>query len=694
MRVNIQSEGVTSREKGRGPLQHSRLSRLLRNERALRVVLLGCFVLAVFGVFTRRLWQFQFVQGQEYRQEAEDQSTALITTSTSRGIIYDRSGEQLVRNVPSFYVSVVPEYLPDDTEAAEDVLIRLAVLLDMPYVAEERGSDGLREVVLSQLAHWLADFSYEENPAEALRLGLDAIQNVAPHRPIVIQRNVEREKALLVAQETSNLPGVSVEVESVRDYPYGPLLSQLLGYLLPIPEEREQAYRDQGYDPATDRVGIAGVEATYEESLRGQKGQQVVEEDVLGRVLRVVEERAAPVPGDNVFLTIDLDLQRAAEEALKQGLGEAVSPRGVAIAMDPQTGEVLAMVSLPTYNNNVFVQGVSQEDWERWQDPHRPLINHAVSDAVPPGSVFKIVVASGALQEGIVTPHTQLHCPGTIVVPNKYYPNDPGRAQPFYCWNKAGHGALDIVGGLAQSCDVFFYKMGGGFEETDFDGLGVERIAEYSRLFGLGEPTGVDLPAESSGLVPTADWKRLTIGESWSTGDTYNLSIGQGYLEVTPLQMLNAVNVVANGGTLYRPQIVHHTSEAEGETRQAFEPDILHTVPISREHLSVVQQGMEQVVADGTATRNGQIEGLRIGGKTGTAQFCDDIMCGVGFEQPEHAWFTAFAPVEKPEISVIVYLYNGGEGSTMAVPVVRDILAYYFGANEEGETSSAAVDSP
>jgi penicillin-binding protein 2 len=356
--------------------------------------------------------------------------------------------------------------------------------------------------------------------------------------------------------------------------------------------------------------------------------------------------------------------------------------------MNPQTGEILSMVSLPTYDNNIFVQGVSQEDWERWQDPHRPLINHAVSDAVPPGSVFKVVVAAAVLEEGIAAPGTQLHCPGRIVVPNKYYPNDPGHAQPFYCWNHAGHGAVDIVDGLAHSCDVYFYKVGGGFEETDFNGLGVERIADYSRLFGLGKPTGVELPVESAGLVPGSDWKRHTIGESWSTGDTYNLSIGQGYLEVTPLQMLNAVNAVANGGTLYRPRIVHHVSDPDGEMREPFEPEVVRKVPVSEEHLSLVREGMEGVVSYGTAARRGQIEGLRIAGKTGTAQFCDDIMCGVGFEQPEHAWYAAFAPLEDPELSVIVYLYNGGEGSVAAVPVAREIMAHYFGAVEEDEPSS------
>ncbi len=685
MRVNIQSEGITS-QRGRSSSRQTDLSRLLTTDGVLRVLLFGVLILSVFGLFTRRLWYLQFVQGQSYQEEAREQSTEPKTVPAPRGIIYDRSGERLVRNVPSFYVTVVPAYLPDDPEAAEDVFIRLAELLDMPYAAADDEEEGLQEIVLSQLAAWLVDFSYEEAPGEALRQGLDDIQSVAPYRLIFIERNIERDKALLVAQETTNLPGVSVDVESVRDYPYGQLLSQVLGYLLPVPDEED--YRDDGYDPATDRMGSAGVEATYEEVLRGQKGEQVVETDVLGRVLRVVEERTSPVPGENVILTLDLDLQEATQEALEQGLGEAVSPRGVAVAMDPQTGQILSMVSLPTYDNNVFVEGVSDSDLERWDDVHRPLFNHAIQVAVPPGSVFKTVVAAAGLQEGVVTANTQLNCPGRIIIPNRYYPNDPGYAQPFYCWNRAGHGPLDIIGGIANSCNIYFYKVGGGFEETDFDGLGVDRIAKYARLFGLGERTGVELSFESPGSVPTADWKRHTYQESWSTGDTYNLSIGQGFLEVTPLQMLNAVNVIANGGTLYGPQIVHHVTDAEGATTQPFEPEVIRDVPVNDEYLALVREGMEGAVAYGTAAKRGQIEGVRIGGKTGTAHFCDDIMCGVGYEQPEHAWFTAFAPMEDPEISVIVFLYNGGEGSVTAVPVARSILAEYFGVVEADEDAS------
>ena len=685
MRVNIQSEGITSQRSRRSSRQTD-LSRLLTREGVLRVSMLGILILAIFGVFTRRLWYLQFMEGHSYQEAARAQSTEPVTVPASRGIIYDRNGERLVRNVPSFYVTVLPADLPDDPEAAEDIFIRLAALLDMPYISEDPEEEGVRDSVLAQLDQWLVDFSYEEAPSEALRQGLDDIQTVAPHRPIFTKGNVEREKALLIAQEAISLPGVSVDVESVRDYPYGRLVSQILGYLLPVPDEQD--YRDDGYDPATDRMGSAGVEATYEEVLRGQKGEQVVETDVLGRVLRVVEERTSPVPGENVILTLDLDLQEATQEALEQGLGEAVSPRGVAVAMNPQTGEILSMVSLPTYDNNVFVQGVSDSDLEQWDDVHRPLFNHAIQVGVPPGSVFKTVVAAAGLQEGVVTANTQLNCPGRIVIPNRYYPNDPGYAQPFYCWNQAGHGPLDIVGGIANSCNIYFYKVGGGFEETDFDGLGVDRIAKYARLFGLGERTGVELPFESPGLVPTSDWKRHTYQESWSTGDTYNLSIGQGFLEVTPLQMLNAINVIANGGTLYHPQIVHHVTDAEGATTQPFEPEVIRDVPVNDEYLALVREGMEGAVAYGTAAKRGQIEGVRIGGKTGTAHFCDDIMCGVGYEQPEHAWFTGFAPVEDPEISVIVFLYNGGEGSVTAVPVARSILAEYFGVVEADEDAS------
>jgi penicillin-binding protein 2 len=458
-----------------------------------------------------------------------------------------------------------------------------------------------------------------------------------------------------------------------------------VGYLGAIPADEVDVYRAQGYDPSSDRVGYSGIEAAFEDILRGTPGVQYQEEDVLGRVVRVLSEQQSAVPGHNVHLTIDLELQQIAQDALWRGMTRpnVNSRRGVVIALDPRTGEILAMVSLPTYDNNLFAEGISEEDWLRLiEDPHRPLVNHAISDQLPPGSIFKIVPAIGALQEGVLTERTRLECPGTIVVPNRYYPNDPGRAQPFHCWELSGHGWLDIIDGIAHSCDIFFYQVGGGFEETDFVGLGPELMGEYATLFGLGERTGIELPHEESGLVPTATWKRRTVGENWSTGDTYNLAIGQGYLLATPLQMLDVMILAANSGVLYRPQIVHHITDAEGNTVLPFDPVITRTLAISAENWALVQQGLEGAVVYGTAV-DGQVEGIRVAGKTGTAQFCDDLaqqlgICGEGLAQPTHAWYMTYAPVEAPEIALIVFIYNGGEGSVAAIPVAQDILEWYF----------------
>jgi len=642
-----------------------------------RAILLGLLIACIFGVFSWRLWYLQIVQGEYYRKQSDIQRLATVAIPASRGIIYDRAGTPLVRNIPSFKVAVIPANLPDDEGEAEAVLIRLSILLNMPYttagldLGEDGPPPGLRDKVRNALC---CDQFGDEWPFSVY------------HRPVVVKRSVDRDAALLIAQENLALPGVLVDVDSRRDYPYGSLVSQALGYLMPIPGGNEAEYKEKGYDPDTDRIGVQGVEAVYEDALRGQKGEHLVEEDVLGRTIRVVEERVAPVPGGNVYLTLDLDLQRFVEEALRRGLANANSPRGVALVMNPQTGEIMAMVSLPAYDNNLFTQGISVEDWQRLNDDdHRPLLNHAITDGLPPGSVFKIVMAAAALQEGVLEPDTRLTCPGTIILPNKYYPNDPGRDTRFYCWiwRQGSHGSLDVVGGLAQSCDIFFYKVGGGFEEDDFEGLGVARIARYAEMFGFGARSGVELMGEIAGTVPDATWKRLTHGESWSTGDTYNLSIGQGYLVVTPLQMLNAINVVANGGRLLRPRIVHHVTDAEGSVTQPFAPDLItHTLPISLENWSLVQQGMEGAVVYGTAAR-AQVEGVRVAGKTGTAQFCDDIMCGTGgYDMPEHAWFAAFAPVERPEVSVLVFLYNGGEGSQKAAPVAQEILEHYFSRDE------------
>ncbi len=661
-KINRRIGKANSRNDPPEPLPARGLARRLALLRASpRLLLLGLLLPAILTLYALRLYRLQVVENEQWVAMAHEQRAELVSIPAPRGLIYSRDGEPLVRNVPAFRIVLVPALLPDNDLARETELRRLAALLNIPY-SQEGERPGLKERV--DLAVKAGSPTY------------------APYEPLIVADNVDREKALLIAQAGDLIfPGVNVEVASRRQYPYGSLVAQLVGYLGAIPAERAADYIALGYNPATDRVGYAGVELTFEKWLRGTPGQRYQETDILGRVVRVLGDEIPPVPGHNVYLTIDLELQQVAQQALMRGMERANSRRGVVIAMDPRTGEILAMVSLPTYDNNLFAEGIPLEEYQRLlEDPHRPLVNHAIADQLPPGSIFKIVVAAAALQEGVLTPRTRLNCPGIIMLPNKYYPNDPERAQPFYCWKRTGHGWLDVVNGLAFSCDIFFYQVGGGYER--FTGLGLDRIVQYARLFGLGEPTGIELEQEAPGLVPTARWKRLTIGENWSTGDTYNLSIGQGYLLVTPLQMVNVMAATANGGTLYRPRIVHHITDAQGNVVVPFRPEIIRTLPISAENWSPIHQGLEGAVAYGTATR-AQVAGVRVAGKTGTAQFCDDIarqmgICREGFAQPTHAWFMAYAPAEDPQIALIVFIYNGGEGSSVAAPVAQEILEWYF----------------
>jgi len=313
-------------------------------------------------------------------------------------------------------------------------------------------------------------------------------------------------------------------------------------------------------------------------------------------------------------------------------------------------------------------------------DPNHPLINHAVSGQYPPGSVFKIIPASGALQEGVITPNTTFECRGTMLLPNKFFPTDLSQAQPFYCWSRYGHGSINVVTALSQSCDIFFYKATGGFE--DFVGLGIDRLGEYAAMFGIGERTGIELSGEASGLLPSERWKRLTYSESWFTGDTYNAAIGQGYVLVTPLQMLNATASIANGGTLYRPQLVYQEVDVDGKVIEAFSPDVIRQLDIAPEYIQLVRQGMRGTVANGTAYRL-HIPEIEVAGKTGTAEYTEldeegnVIMDEWGY-LPTHAYFTAFAPYDDPEIALIVFLHGGGEGSQTAVPVAEEILRAYF----------------
>jgi penicillin-binding protein 2 len=624
--------------------------------------------------------------------------------------MYDRDGVQLIRNRSTFNVTIIPAFLPDDETARARVFATLAELLDMPITTARGPGD-------ARVLHEPGPFRTSRNDApwerqagdglggpgapapKGIRDMVNAVDLIAPYQPITIKKDVDPIIVALLEEESAHLPGVLVDMVPVRNYLSGELTASAVGYTGPIPEALVEEYEAKGYSP-NDRVGLTGLELQYEDVLHGTKGQEVIEVDVSGRKVRAVGDPIPATTGHNLKLTLDLDLQEAVADALARGIEDTARQAGVAIAMDPRNGQILAMVSLPSYDNNLFATGISARDYIALsRDKRFPLVNHAIAGLYPPGSTYKIIPATGALQDGVVTPDTILIDPGVLWLPNKYFPDDAKLAQPFYCWYRDGHGLVNFVRGLAESCDVYFYQISGGYEPTGFRGLGEDGLVYYSELFGLGSASGIDLPGEAAGLVPTPKWKRLNYAETWVTGDTYNMGIGQGFVLATPLQILNATAAIANGGLLYQPYLVEEILDAEGNLVKAPGPqvnrDLLDTV--APENLAQVQLGLESVIAWGTGKQL-DVPGIPVAGKTGTAEFCDSYPSCLdrdGRVLTSHAWFTAYAPARDPEIAVIVFVYGGGEGSQVALPITGEILRYYFGLQppEVTEESTPELES-
>jgi len=641
----------------------------------IRLVVYQVAIAVAFVAIALTLWDLQIVSADKYQQSADQNQYRLLSITAPRGVLYDRMGKQLVLNVPSFTVSIVPAGLPEDMDERRAVLERVAALVGIPAFDPPEGE---------------ASEDQELSIETILRL-----RTISPYQPVRIASKVDRLAAFTIEENHLELPGVTVGVEALRQYPYGSLLAHVLGYVGRIPEESADQYLEDealGYEP-DDRVGLAGVEFSLEDLLRGVKGQKHIQVDAFEREILVVAEEP-PVPGDSVMLTIDTELQKVVEEALRKGMTAAGSKVGVAIAIDPRTGEVLALSSLPSYDNNLFSGGISYEDYALLtNDPTHPLINHAISGQYPPGSTFKLVPASAALESGAISPSTRVTCRGTMYLPNKYYPNDPHYAQPFYCWNLGGHGSLNIVGAIMNSCDIFFYQITGGYGELH--GLGIEGLAAGALAYGYGAETGIELPGELAGLIPSDRWKRLNYGESWLTGDTYNAAIGQGFVLATPLQVANATAAVANGGSLYRPQLVYQVIAPDGRVVHALQPDLIRELPFSQANLDLVRQGMRNAATPQGTAYLLNVPGVNIAGKTGTAEYPGvdeegNLMLDKYGHLPTHAWFTAYAPYEDPEIALVVFLDNGGEGSRTAVPVASDILRYYFGIEDPQPTPTAA----
>jgi penicillin-binding protein 2 len=696
----------------------------MQNENATKVqpdrlivtyLIIGLAVLVYMG----RLFNLQILQGNDYYAQAEANRLDEVNIPAPRGVIYDRNGVQLVANIPSFRVMIVPALLPDSQAEVDAIYQRLSRLTGVPL-------------------------DQEGPPAAPCTPGRGIIQLVnegltnSPYDAWPIACDIDEKVARVLREEQVDMPGVLIETVPVRDYTTGELTSALIGYLGPIPATLEEYYTNLGFVPARDRVGYAGIEVgpqgIYQDILAGRNGLKDVERDVAGQELRDIGTFTQPQPGNSLRLSIDTRLQAAAEAALANRIefinryaGEERSPMGAVIAMNPQTGEILAMVSLPSYDNNRFLELYNQL---LSNQRGSPLTNHAISSEFAPGSTFKIVTALGALNEGVITPGKILDDPGRITITNKYFPTDPGKAKDFVCWKEDGHGEVDFVHGIAWSCNVYFYKIGGGYPgQVEGGGLGVSGVNTYAPALGYGAPLGIDLPGEENGLIPDEDWKRINLGENWSTGDTYNTVVGQGFVGATPLQVLSSVSTIANGGRVMWPHLVTQVLDGEGNVVQRYEPCVLWdladgvltpsaeiaadcpTMPaelvdlvrssrqdlplsadgfptpdvlIDPEIIDWVQQGMHLVVTDPDGTANGyaDLESISSAGKTGTGEFCDQFVYNRGLcipgEFPTHAWYAAYAPFENPEIAVVAFVYYGGEGAVTSGPIVKQVLEAYF----------------
>ena len=591
-------------------------------------------IVLLFVILLAQLWRMQVVESRTFQLRAEHNRLRVDTISPPRGVAYDRNGVQLVSNIPTFAVVLVPADLPTAREDRRGLFRELAQILRVEL--------------------WRIQEEFEAREAQR-----------DLYTPLTIQTNVPRELAFAVAENSYRLPGVRVQIEATRGYPYGSLTSHILGYVGRISAEEYASLQERGYE-LNDRVGKTGVEATSEALLRGVPGRETIETTADGKKVASLGT-VPPRPGANLHLTIDLDLQKKMAEVMEKSMGP--SRYAAAVALNPKSGEVLGMVSIPSYDNNLFSQPLSSEDLRRLlEDPRRPLLNHAIGGAFPPGSIFKVITGAAALQEGVASASTQIVSTGQISVANQY---DPSTVYVFKDW--ASLGLLDFNRALALSSDVYFYHLAGGYQK--FNGLGIDRLARYTRWFGLGERTGIALPGETTGLVPDAGWKREQWKEIWLLGDTYHFGIGQGFLMATPLQMANVVAAIANGGTLWKPQVVREVVSADGQVVRPFAREAIRSLPIDPGHLATIKRGMRDAVATGPAT-TAQAPGVQVAGKTGTAEFGDRDP-RTGAYTTTHGWFIAFAPYDDPEIALVVF-HEQGQGALTAAPAAKEILRYYF----------------
>ncbi len=587
------------------------------------------FAALIFLLLLWRLFSIQIVAGGENASLAKEHSIRQIVENAKRGGILDSRGVWLARNTPSFRVQLAPGDLPRKRVDRDAVYETLASVLQWNHDDKQARIKEIESKIFYQLD------------------------------PLVLVDNISHEDALVLSERLNAVAGVSVTPQEVRQYNQPELgLSHILGYVGRVTE----ADLAKGQFRGTDNVGKTGIEASFDDALRGKNGVTQAVVDSKGKILRSLSDRSQlPQAGHNLVLSIDLKLQTIMASELKAGLEAAGLKAGSAIAMDPQTGAIKAMVSVPTYDNNLFSHGIKQDVYESLsKDPEKPLFNRALQGTFPAGSTIKPFVAAVGLESGVITEKTKIDTPAEIVVGQWKFPN----------WQHFFIPQVDVKTAIAKSNDIYFYAVGGGWDKIK--GLGVDRLGQGLGLFGFGQKTGVALP-ESAGLIPNEEWKIDRKGETWYIGDTYHMAIGQGDLLVTPLQLTTALSAIANGGKLYKPHIVARIVDQDGNTVSTVEPELIRDVPIKKENIDIVRAGMRQAVTDGSAHQLSTLP-VEAAGKTGTAQ--------VGASNEFlHSWFEAFAPYDNPSIVLVVLGERGSEeneGHTTAEPIAKKILEQYF----------------
>lgn len=585
------------------------------SEKKVRILFLVFFAL-IFILFARAFY-LQGLEGDYYRGIAEGNRIRSDVIRANRGLIYDRFGQALVKNVSYFFLYIKPDLLP------EDDLLKLDFTNDLAEFLELEKSD------------------FDERLAEGAAKGDKAL----------VYENLPYESAIKLMIMSEKYPAIEVTYEPRREYITNYGLAHTMGYLGEVSEEDVE----NGYN-YHDRIGKSGLEYVYQDVMKGENGIRQVEVDALFREKSIISMKE-PIEGKDIVLTIDAKAQEKLFEIMNDVSERFDKPKMAAVVLDPEDGGVLAMASLPSYNNNIFTTILDNEEYSNLiNNEDRPLLNRTISGTYPMGSVFKLIVGSAALEEEIINDNFTVNSTGGITVGGRFFPD----------WRGGGHGLTDIYWALADSVNTFFYSIGGGNNQWLSLGLGSDQIIEYAKKFGLGDKTGIDTTSEATGFLPSKEWKEETFGERWYLGDTYNLSIGQGFMLATPIQAATLVSYFANEGLVYKPHFIKETKF--GDEVEEYKPEILLTNVVSSDNLNIVRQGLRMTVTRGTA-QSLQSVPVSVAAKTGTAQFRND--------KTPHSWLAAFAPYDDAKIALAVLVEEGGD-TGVAVVVARQFMEWYF----------------